>query len=351
MNEKTLFKSAVLSLIIVLVAVVSYEIYLRGQGIPADYDDNSPLWANTRAKACDDADKTIVFIGSSRIKFDLDIPTWNALTRVIPVQLAMVGSCPRPALEDLANDPTFKGKLVIDVTERLFFTNAPPNQETPNKNIKYFHERTPAQRASFEISKVLESQLSFLDQGNLSLNARLDALELESRPGVFMMPIFPMYFDRTTYERQSYMTATFVADTQQQNKVKAIWAFFGKGAKMAPPPKQSEYDAIFKSVVLNVNKIKARGGTVAFVRTPSSGPYYQEESMGFPRDKFWDRLLKETNCAGFYFKDYPAIANFECPEFSHLKRPDAVIFTKHFFEYLSQQKGFTYLQSNKPQTN
>ncbi|MGL2963934.1 hypothetical protein ACSVH2_08975 [Flavobacterium sp. RSB2_4_14] len=348
MNDKTIFKSAVLTLFLVLTAVVSYEIYLRGEGIPADFDDDSPLWADSRVKACESADKTIVFIGSSRIKFDLDIPTWNSLTSVEPIQLAMVGSCPRPVLEDLANDPNFKGKLVIDVTERLFFSNAPPNQETPNKNIKYFHDRTPAQYASFEISKVLESQFAFLDKNNLSLSAELDALELQSRPGVFMMPIFPTLFDRTTYERQSYMTESFVADTVQRNKVKSIWAFFSKGAKMAPPPKQAEYDAIFKSVVANINKIKARGGEVVFVRTPSSGSFYQEESMGFTRERFWDRLLKETNCPGIHFKDYPAIANFDCPELSHLKRSDAVIFTKHFFELLSQHDGFTYLKQTNP---
>jgi hypothetical protein len=259
-----------------------------------------------------------------------------------------VGSSPRPVLEDLANDPNFKGKVVIDVTEGLFFSNAPPNTETPIKFVKYYHDRTPAQYASFELSKVLESKLAFLDKGNLSLNARLDGLELESRPGVFMMPIFPINFDRTSYERQSFMTESFVADTVQQNKVKGIWAFFANMSKAAPPTKQAEYDAIFKLVVAQVNKIKARGGAVSFIRTPSSGGYYQGESMAFPRDKFWDRLLKETDCGGIHFKDFPAIANFVCPEFSHLKRPDAVIFTKHFFELLSQQKGFDYLKSNQP---
>jgi len=35
--------------------------------------------------------------------------------------LAIEGSCPRPILEDLANDQNFKGKLIVDVTEGLFF--------------------------------------------------------------------------------------------------------------------------------------------------------------------------------------------------------------------------------------
>lgn len=344
MNEKTLFKSAVFTLVIVAGVVIGSELYLRNQGVTVDYDDGPPLWADKRAKACQPTDKTVVFIGSSRIKYDLDIPTWRALTSAEPVQLAIEGSCPRPALEDLANDPDFKGKLVIDVTEGLFFSDAPPFMGSPLENVKYFHDRTPAQRASFELNRLLESQWVILDKNNYSLNAQLDALELQSRPGVFMMPIFPMNFGRTTFERQAYMTDSFVANTAEREKVKGIWGFFAKMAMSAPPTPQARYDAIFKSVAVNVNKIKARGGEVVFVRTPSSGVYFQGESMGFPRDKFWDRLLKETNCIGIHFKDYPAIANFDCPELSHLKKSDAVIFTRYFFELLSQQKGFTFLK-------
>ncbi len=172
-------------------------------------------------------------------------------------------------------------------------------------------------------------------------------LELQSRKGVFMMPIFPMNFGRTTFDRQAYMTDAFVANPKELEQVIGIWNFFASLSKGAPPTKQAEYDAIFKSVTQHVNKIKARGGEVVFVRTPSSGPYFMGESMGFPRDKFWDRLLKETNCPGIHFKDYPAIANFDCPELSHLKKSDAVIFTKHFYELLSQQKGFTFLKENQ----
>ena len=106
------------------------------------------------------------------------------------------------------------------------------------------------------------------------------------------------------------------------------------------------FDAIFASVKADIDKIKARGGHVVFVRTPSSGPYYGGEDMAFPRDKFWERLLKETNSPGIHFKDYPATANFVCPELSHLKLQDAALFTKAFFEELCKQPGFAYLKSN-----
>lgn len=351
MNEKSLLKSAVLTLVIVVTVVLSFEIYLRNEGIVIDYDDGPPLWSNNRAMVYEPSDKAIVFIGSSRIKYDLDQGTWNSLTKVHPIQLAIEGTCPRPVLEDLANDPNFKGKVVVDVTEGLFFSMAPPNMEEAIKNIKYFHDRTPAQRASFELNKVLESQLVFLNKDYYSLNAQLDGLEIQSRPGVFVMPLFPMNFSRTTFARQEYMNDAFLASPAEINQVKGNWVFFGKLARSAPPTPPKVYDAIFKKVKENINKIKARGGEVVFVRTPSSGDYFKGESMGFPRDKFWERLLKETDCPGIHFKDYAAMAHFECPEFSHLKLSDAILFTKSFFNELSKQKGFTNLQSHNPTTN
>jgi hypothetical protein len=63
--------------------------------------------------------------------------------------------------------------------------------------------------------------------------------------------------------------------------------------------------------------------------------------MGFPRTAYWDKLLAVTQCPGIHFKDYPAIANFICPEFSHLTPNDAVIFTKHFVNFL-QEKGWRF---------
>lgn len=348
MKDKSLFKPAIATLIVVIVVVLSYECYLRTKGITIDYDDGGPLWSDKRAMVYEPSEKAIVFIGSSRIKYDLDQATWKSLTNVNAIQLAMEGSCPRPVLEDLANDINFKGKLVIDVTEILFFSIAPPNLKTPMTNVKYFHDRTPAQRASFEINKLLESQFVFLNKDYFSLNAQLDQLQLQSRPGVFTMPLFPLNFSKITFDRQNYMNDSFLQNPNEINQVKGNWAFFAKMSKLAPPTPPEAYEAIFKSVKEQVNRIKSRGGEVVFVRTPSSGVYLEGENMAYPRAKFWERLLKETNCPGIHFMDYPLLSQFECPELSHLSQSDSRLFTKEFYRLLCQQKGFTFLQHTKP---
>ena len=202
-------------------------------------------------------------------------------------------------------------------------------------------ERTPAQRAGFEINHFLESQLVFLDKDNFSLGAKLDQLKLKNRPGVFVFPIFPWQFGRTDFNRQDVMTPEFVADTNLHNQVTGIWQFF-RSMNRNPPVSGTKLDSILTVVKTATNTIRSRGGQVFFVRTPSSGPMGMGEKMGFPKEKYWDRILKETQCDGLHYADYPALGNFICPEWSHLSPADAVVFTKEFIRILKEEKGWSF---------
>ena len=100
------------------------------------------------------------------------------------------------------------------------------------------------------------------------------------------------------------------------------------------------------SVQVSVDKIKAHGGQVIFVRTPSSGPFLMGETMGYPREKYWNRLLLVTKCDGIHFQDYPEIAHLQCPEFSHLSQADAILYTKTFVRILGE-KGWKFSRTNQ----
>ncbi|HNA00214.1 MAG TPA: hypothetical protein PLT49_12855 [Ferruginibacter sp.] len=347
MNSTSLAKAGILTVVLVAATVISWELYVRSKGYDASYDDEGPLWSDKRRMASEPIDRATVFIGSSRIKFDLDIKTWESITGDHAVQLACVGSTPIPVLEDLANDPAFKGKLIVDVTEPLFFSTSGDNQWRPRKNLKYYKDETPAQWASFKLNRLLESQFVFLDKDRLSLNAMLDRLQIPDRPGVRSFPIFPVDFGRVKFNRQEYMTERFAADTNLQNQVKGIWDFFRKNSK-DPPASGAKLDSLLNLVKTSVDKIKARGGEVFFVRTPSSNPMLMGESMGFPRDKYWERILAVTGCKGLHFADYPEMTKFRCPELSHLTQPDAVAFTKLFIRILTEEKGWKFSKQVQP---
>lgn len=331
-------RAGLFALLLSFIVIVSWEIHLRNNKVTISYDDNDALWADKRALVYEPRDRTTVLIGSSRIKYDVDIPTWEALTGTKVVQLANVGSSPRAVLTDLANDTKFNGNLIVDITEPLFFSVRAVYDGKTAKKIRYFKDRTPTQRFSFQVNHLLESQFVFLDQDNFSINAMLDNMQIPSRPGIFPGVFFPREFEQVSFDRQSYMTPEFVADTNLQNQVRAIWAY---GIKMGSPPMSAEQlTEIFNSVKSDVDKIKSRGGKVLFVRTPSSGPYRATEVAGFPRTAYWDRLLKLTDCQGVYFTDYPATANFVCPEWSHLCPADAVVYTKSLVKALREEKGW-----------
>ncbi|MDQ3552575.1 MAG: hypothetical protein M3413_13740 [Bacteroidota bacterium] len=335
-------KAGILMLLIVAAFIFCWEVYWRSRDFTVSYDDGKVLWADHRAKVYEE--KATVFIEASRIKFDLDIPTWETLTGEKAVQLSMVGSNPRPLLHDLANDPNFKGRLVIDVTEPLFFSVNPGREKSPKEAIAFYKTYSPSQKFSTIINNVLESQLVFLDQEKFSTNALLKDLELKNRDGVRERAVFPKEFASNYKSRQAYMTEPFLKDTALINRQIEAWK--KSDALMRNPGVSGDsLQQIFIQVKTSIDKIRARGGDVIFVRTPSSGGYIETENFVYPREKYWDQMLAFTNSNGIHFTDYPVTAKMICPEWSHLSTKDAILYTKVFIDQLKEKNFFNYSTS------
>ena len=338
MSSQNLAKAALFMLILVAAGVLSWEYFWRSKGFTIAYNDDEALWMKNRVKAYEPQDKATVVIGSSRIEFDLDIPTWEKTTGEKVVQLALHGSNPRPALVNLSNDENFKGKLVVDVTEGLFFGTW--EDEGMTKRVKYLKDATPANRVSDKIGFALESQFVFLDKELFSLNALLADLRIPNRQGIRPEGIFPKMFAYDNFERQEIMRDQFAKDTAMQRQVTDLWTMWGALSKDHGIGGDT-LQKIFDEVKTAVDKIKARGGKVIFTRTPSSGGYWENEPIQFPRAEYWDKILSTTNCKGIHFKDYPDMAGFICPEWSHLTKPDAVLYTQALIKALEKENWFT----------
>ena len=90
----------------------------------------------------------------------------------------------------------------------------------------------------------------------------------------------------------------------------------------------------FRDTISAVQKIRGRGGKVVFVRLPVSGGLKILEDQTTPRNQIWDPLLQGTGAPGIYFEDYPELASFSCPEWSHLSAGDSVEFSKRLAPHL-----------------
>ena len=332
-------KAAWLTLLLVLTFVVGWELFWRSQNHALSYNEDESMWSSKRKLVYESSPARLVVIGSSRIKFDLDLATWERITGEKPVQLAMEGASPRPMLTDLGNDPDFKGTLLIDVTEGLFFTptGSFPEKEAV-KRVTAYPNWSLSQQISFRINRVAEANLLFLDDMNLTLNSFLNLLPIPARPGAWGGPKFPREFTVVDIDRQTKMTDAFVADTVLQNQVKGVWQEIGthspKKAIGGPPLLE-----ILDQTKHSIDQIRARGGRVLFIRTPSDGPYREGEKQMFPRTLYWDRLLAHTQTPGIFFEDYPNLSRYRCPEWSHLTPGDAVRFTEALIPIVEQKMG------------
>jgi hypothetical protein len=78
------------------------------------------------------------------------------------------------------------------------------------------------------------------------------------------------------------------------------------------------------------------------VRTPSSGFYWEGEQKGFPREKYWDKILEVTGCKGIHFMDFPETNHYICPEASHLSPKDAIEYTGYLAHILQNGMMWTF---------
>src|SRR5436190_4935654 len=157
MQSKHFLNAAVLALALALIFMISWELYWRNRGFGPSFNDDKVLWASKRKEVYKPIDQATVFIGPSRIKFDLDIPTWEKLTGEKAIQLAIVGTSPRLILNDLANDEKFKGKLIMDATEFSIFSGVGRRERSAIDALDYYHKETPSQRLSADINNGVES--------------------------------------------------------------------------------------------------------------------------------------------------------------------------------------------------
>ena len=220
----------------------------------------------------------------------------------------------------------------------------PPYTEMANR-VAYYERWTPAQKASFQVSKFLESNLLFLDQNALSLNALLGRAPIPPRNGVWVFPTFPVGWVSTSADRQNKMTDRVLQDSAVNAGVRSCWNRLG----MLDTTRAAAGDALMpmlNQIKTDIDKLRKRGVQVYFIKCPVDIPYVGAEKSKFPRQLFWDKLLSFTGTEGIHFENYPTLAKYKCPEGSHLSAHDAIPFTVEIVRILKEEKGWKPSRDN-----
>ena len=291
---------------------LAWEVKMRAVGLTTrDLGDSPGHWAVERRKV-DRGEADIAIVGDSRILFDTDLALLERMTGLRPVQLATVGTNSSFLLEDLAADPDFTGVALVGISEVSYFRPKAQGAGYAARSLDYFGRESPSQRFGHRIQLALSHVFAFIDG-----NHRLSELAT-------MWPYVPRRYVRNAYDnpwkvfetlerRQTWMWPEIWENPWRLAQARRAWNDF----KGEPVTDEVIVETIARSKAA-IDSIRARGGEVVYLRPPSMDPLLTNERLRAPREKVWDRLLRETGTVGLYYADDPTLVAMDLPEFSHL---------------------------------
>lgn len=328
------------ALVMTLLLLGGWEWHWRNFGVEPSIANSDALWATQRRRIDNgEGNGAIVVIGSSRMLFDLQLPVWQRLSGRRPIQLALEGTSPMFALEDLADDPNFRNsRLLVGVAPQLFFSGFAVRGGV----LKYTRKQSPSQRVGQWLSMhFVEPYLAF-DDDDYALPTVLARQDWwPERAGLHALPPVRKLMVVVDSDRASHIWDKLERDPAYAALARSIWAQHLAPRPSDPTPVQLQrtLDEQIGRAAVAVAKLRRRNVQVIFVRTPSTGLYLSWEDKVFPRAKTWDVLLAKTGAPGVHFQDYPELQGFWLPEWSHLATRDAVRFTQALYRIIERDAG------------
>jgi len=303
-----------------------------------DIDDSAQAWAEAR-RAADSA--PVAIVGDSRILFDTDQARFQAMTGVRPVQVSFVGTNSRTLLEHFANDPKFHGLLIVGMADLIYFGPRGIGVGAPAVH-NYVKNGKPSQLTGLWIDRWLQNYVAFMDS-DYRLSKMVPKLDHGWRKGVDSPYEDVWKISETFPGRQYFMWDQIEAPGYLQAHARHAWNGF-----KAPPIPRSIADKVIVRSAEAVRRIRARGGDVIFVRPPSAPQLRVNEDREIPRALGWDRLLAAVPAKGIHADDLPQAQNLVIPEWSHLSRKCAAVFTDAYVRRLVQLTNRLKLRADAP---
>jgi len=305
---------------------------------PGDIGDSPQAWAEAR-RAADHA--TVAIIGDSRILFDTDQQRFQALTGVRPVQVSHVGTNARMLLDGFADDPNFRGLLIVGLADTMYF-GMPVMGLGQTAVDNYSKNGKPSQLSGLWLDRQLQRFLAFMDN-EYRLSRMVNEVDTGWRKGVDS-PYEDVWKISVTYPGRQYVMWDRI-ETDPYLRAHARHAWDGFKGDPIPPPLAN---AVIARSAEAVRRIRARGGDVIFVRPPSAPQIRVNEEQRIAKARGWDALLVGTRAAGIHADDLAQAQKLNLPEWSHLSGKCATVFTDAYVRRLVQLSPRLHLRTDAP---
>jgi hypothetical protein len=196
---------------------------------------------------------------------------------------------------------------------------------------------------SFFLQRLLSQVLVMLDD-DYELSTLMFRLDHGWRPGVIDMRNAIWKAQETGAGGQTWLWRRLEHDRRLSGHMHSVWLQFFP----SQPLDGRTIDAVMVRTRTAVDKIRARGGDVVFVRPPSAPELRVIEDKHAPRTRVWDAILAYTHSNGVHIDDLPTVQHLTLPEGSHLSRACATVFTDAYLRSLAGKTPLLHLQPGAP---
>jgi len=339
-------KAILLGVLIGTLLILATENLIRFKGGEPDVRDTPELWASQRARASSLGEDALILVGSSKIQLDLDLGILAKATGLKPVQLAIDGSPYLDVLENLANDKSVTGTVLISTTLRKLFSGS--NAMRVNKWIDVYENKYK----NLWYPK-REQRIKAWLQSVSALYANIIPLE----------DLIPLLFNNKKKLREVYLKTLPSRERNADYSLVDMPSFYIHRVERnlgypLPEEAYTSYDS-FRDAVINIakehysefyadpkklrrikdaiKKLKNRRVKVIIARFPSSGLIELISGIRYPK-QLWDKVVSGLGVMVIDYRDYPELA-YQLPDGSHLDKTQKPQFTRDFTRVLLQKTG------------
>jgi hypothetical protein len=312
--------------VIVIATLGTWEGFWRSRGFRPVVGDNMYLWSLARTRVTEGGPSTVVLIGSSIMQVAVDLDLLSRETHGLePVQLAMTSSSPLPVLEDLAEDPSFRGIAVCEHAGATLSLATRAAEKIARSTLD-FHRR-----ASLSLFQAMERRLRLFAQERVVFLSRWlapDQLGRAFRDGHWPSP------PRRIMGVDRAMTMVY-DDAPAQVAPGVIGLLQREAAGKEPLRTDAALEANLRRIAAAVEAIHRRGGAVVFVRFACEGPFRDQSQRRI--SVHWDSLREQVDAVWLDLEGDAHAAGLQCSDGAHLDGDSQKRFTRILARTLNEQ--------------
>jgi hypothetical protein len=321
----------ILAAVLFVALAGALDAFWRTRGYQPSVVDGKDRWCAQRDRVY--GERTIVLMGDSRIMFNVDPAVLRERLPGYEVAQLGIGATQGAAvLRDLARDRAFRGVVIASMRAESFERSQWDSQQD---FVDHCRDTWNADRKLSErLRTALTSRLVVLSP---TLSLRQLGREWV-RQGVLPHPWLVLHADRG-------MSADFSSRNPNLGMLEDTVREHYAKATISPP---DEWLEAAGEVERWIRRIHSRGGRVAIVRFPTSGPYWELDERHYPRARYWDAFAARTSAVAIHFRDVPAMRKLPLPDASHVDWWNKPAFTESLVDELVRAGLFPGAATREP---